>query len=40
MIKRITKLTGLLMTVASIVSVMPVQAADIQTVDNSRWYYL
>ena len=30
MIKRITKITGLLVSVASVISIMPVQAADIQ----------
>ena len=33
MIKRITKITGLLVSVASIISIMPVQAADIQKLD-------
>jgi hypothetical protein len=33
MIKRITKITGLLVSVASVISIMPVQAADIQKLD-------
>jgi hypothetical protein len=32
MLKRITKITGLLMSAASVISIMPVQAADIQNV--------
>ncbi|MDR3594885.1 cell wall-binding protein [Clostridium sp.] len=38
MIKRITKITGLLMSAASVISIMPVQAADIPTLDTKTGY--